>query len=114
MYEQNASCLVKHSELGAKNFNKIRPKIVKQVLKWPLQHVNFQKFSGGACPRTPLEPFLFSICIKITLPKKTTLGIYVKMWCPLPEKNSEYAADMKTFFKGLIYTFFGSNVFVFG
>ena len=53
MCEENASCLEKHAELGAKNLNKIRMKIVKQVLKWPLQYVNFQKFSWGACSRTP-------------------------------------------------------------
>ena len=60
MYEQNASYLVKHSDLGAKNLNKICLKFVQKVLKWPLQYVNFQKFSGGAYPRTPLEPFFYS------------------------------------------------------
>ena len=57
MYEQNASYLLQHSELGSKNFNKIWLKFVQKVLKWPLQYVNFQKFSGGACLRTPLQPF---------------------------------------------------------
>ena len=57
MHEQNASYWVKHSGLGAQNLNKICPKIVEKVLKWPLQYVNFQKFSGEACPRTSLDPF---------------------------------------------------------
>ena len=35
------------------------------------------------------------------------------MWYTLTEKNFEYAADMETVYKGLIYTFFGSNVVVF-
>ena len=57
MHEQNASYLVKHSDLGAKNFNKISLKIVQKILKWPLQFVNFQKISGRACPRTPRSYF---------------------------------------------------------
>ena len=57
MYEQNALYLVKHSDLGAKNLNKICVKIVQKILKWSLQCVNFQKISGGTRPRTPLEPF---------------------------------------------------------
>ena len=50
MYEQNTSCLVKHSELGAKNLNKIHLKIVKQVLKWPLQYEIFKNFPGEHAP----------------------------------------------------------------
>ena len=38
-----------------------------------MQHVNFQKFSGGACPRTPLEPFLFLNQLQIGSAKKNTL-----------------------------------------
>ena len=45
-------------KLGAKNMNKLCLKIVRKALKWPLQYANFQKFSGGACPRIPLESFL--------------------------------------------------------
>ena len=58
MYEQNASYLMKHSELGAKNSNKICLKIVQKVLKWPLRYVNFQKFSGEHMSPDPLEAFL--------------------------------------------------------
>ena len=81
MYEQNASYLVKHSDLGANNLNKICLRIVQKVLKWPLQYVNFQKFSGEAyapyifadvfftkIAMTPLEPFLLSIFFKRILP----------------------------------------------
>ena len=85
-----------------KKFKQNLPKIFQKVLKWPLQYVNFQKFSGGTCPRTPLELFVLSICFKIILSEKNTLeNNYVKIWCPLPEKILECAADMKTFFKGL-------------
>ena len=52
MSEQNALYLVKHSDLEAKNFNKICVKIVQKVLKWPLQYVIFSKFSWGARLRT--------------------------------------------------------------
>ena len=48
MDEQNASYLVRHSDLGAKNFIEIFLKIVLKVLKWPRQYVNFQ--------RVPLDP----------------------------------------------------------
>ena len=43
---------VKHSKLGAKSFKKVCPTTVQNGLKWPLQYVNFQKFSGEACPQT--------------------------------------------------------------
>ena len=102
MYELNASLLVKHSELGSKNLNKICLKIVQKVLKWPLHNVNFQNFSGGSCPRNPLSLFILNI-LQNNSQGKTTLEIYVEMWCPLPENVSGYAADMRTFFKGLIY-----------
>ena len=59
MYEQNALYLVKHSELGGKNLNKICLKIVQKVLKWPLQYVNFQKLSGGARPSDRPTAFFF-------------------------------------------------------
>ena len=39
-------------------YDKLFLKIVQKALKWPLQCANFQKFSGVACPRTPLESFL--------------------------------------------------------
>ena len=103
MYKQNGSCLVKHSELGSKNLNKICPKIVQKVLKWPLHYVNFQNFFRGACTRTPLESFSFSIYFKTIRREKLRLNIYVQIWCPLPKNVSGYAANMKTFFKGLIY-----------
>ena len=45
--ERYVSIPVKHSKLGAKNFDKVCPKAVQNALKWPLQYVNFQNFSGG-------------------------------------------------------------------
>ena len=39
------------------NFNKVCLKSVQNALKWPLQYMNFQKFSGGACPRTRWRRF---------------------------------------------------------
>ena len=41
------------------------------------------------------------------LPKKTTLDNMSKVGISFPKKNSEYAADMKTFFKGLFGLFLG-------
>ena len=39
-------------KIRGKNFNKVCPTTVQNAQKWPLQSVNSQKFSGGACPRT--------------------------------------------------------------
>ena len=50
--ERHASIPMKHSKLGAKDFNKVCPKTVQNALKWPLQYVSSEKFSGKACPRT--------------------------------------------------------------
>ena len=107
MYEQNVLYLVKHLDLGAKNLNKICLKIVQKVLKWPLQYVNFQEFSGRACPRTPLEPFLFSSCFKIIVAEKKLRTKKCQKLVHLPKKISECTADMKTFFKRPFTSFSG-------
>ena len=44
---------------------KLALQIVQKALKCPLQDVNFQKFSVGACPRTPLESILFPYLLQI-------------------------------------------------
>ena len=51
-------------------------------------------------PPDPLGPFFFNM-LQNNSARKTTLEIYVEFGYPLPEKISEYAADMKTFSKGL-------------
>ena len=101
MYEQNASDLVKYSDLDAKNLNKICLKIVQKVLKWPIQYENFPEAHAPRPPRT----FFILNCFKIILPKKPTLENVLKFGT-LPEKISEYAVDMKTFCKGLFTSFF--------
>ena len=73
MCEQNASYLAKHPELGSKNLNTIFLKIIQNALKYPLQHVNFQKFPGGACPRTPLELSWFLNQLQISSAEKNAL-----------------------------------------
>ena len=45
-------------KVGGQKYDKLSLNIVQKALKWPLQTANFQKFSGGACPRTSLESFL--------------------------------------------------------
>ena len=45
-------------KVKGQKYDKISLKIVQKALEWPLQYANFQKFFGGACPRTPLESFL--------------------------------------------------------
>ena len=70
MNKQNASYLVKDSDLRAKNLNKICLKFVQKVLKWTLQYVNFP---GEHAPGPPRAFFLFSICFTIIMPEKNTL-----------------------------------------
>ena len=77
--------------------NKLCLKIAQKALKWPLQYANFQKISGGACPRSPLESLLFLKLLKInSAGKKNTLEKVTKIGV-LPEKDSEYAPDTKHF-----------------
>ena len=53
----HVSIPVKHSKLGAKNFNKVCPKTVQSALKWPLQYVKFSKIFRKSMSPDLLEPF---------------------------------------------------------
>ena len=64
-------------------------------------------------PQDPPTVFFILYMLQNNFQVKTALEIYVEIWCPLPEKVSEYAAGVKTFLKGLIYAFSGFNVLVF-
>ena len=73
-------------------------KIIQKALKQPLQHVNFQNFSGEKCPRTLLELFLFLNQLRICFAEKKK-KIHLKK-CrnyappPPPFKISRYATAM--------------------
>ena len=54
-------------------YDKLFLKIVQKALKWSLQYANFQKFSGGACPRTFLKSFLALKLLKNNSAVKNTL-----------------------------------------
>ena len=71
--EGRISIPVMHSKFGAKNCNKVCPKSVQNALKWLLQYLNFQKFSGAPYAPGPPKVVFFSICFKFTLSKKHTL-----------------------------------------
>ena len=90
---RHVSIPVKHSKLGAKNFNKVCPKTVQNALEGPLLEGPFQKFAGVACPWILF--FCFSICFKLILPKKTTFEKMSKFGAPF--KTSDNASDMKHF-----------------
>ena len=92
--------------------NKLCLKIVQTALTWPLQYANFQNFSGGAFPRTPLESFCYLSCLELTLPGKTALEKSDEIWCPLPEKKSQCAPDMKHFQRAYLRPFPRLNVFL--
>ena len=65
---------------------KFASQIVRNALKCPLQYVNFQKFSGGACPWTTYNHFRFPICFKFNFATKNTF----KKCQNLVLKGSEY------------------------
>ena len=70
MCEQNAY-LAKHSELRVKKFSQISLENYSKCREQPLQHANFQSFSGGACLRTPPRAFLISQSASNLLRRKT-------------------------------------------
>ena len=78
-----------------------------------LQYANFQIFSGGACPRTILELYLVLKLLKIKSAEINCACKSDKNWCPLLQKISEYAPDMKHFQKVYLRPFRGLNVFAF-
>ena len=66
-------------------------KIIQKAPKQLFEHVNFQKFSGGASPRTPLELFLFLNQLQISSVVKKTLKKVWKLRSPSPFTISRYA-----------------------
>ena len=58
----------------------------------------FKNFPGE---HTPLESFLLFKLLKIKSVEKKLRLKSDENWCLLPEKNSEYAPDIKTFSKNL-------------
>ena len=71
-------------------------------------------FRGSMPPAPPRVFFILNMLQNNSAGKKLRLKICHKCGISSLKENFEYAADMKTFFKRLIYTFFGSNVFVYG
>ena len=55
---------------------KLRQNMPKNCLKSTKMATTGCKFSGGVCPWTPLEPFLFSSCFKVILPENVMLEKY--------------------------------------
>ena len=70
------------------------------------------KFSGGVCPQTPRAFFILNMLQNNSSKKKMRFEIYFKIWCPFTKKISEYAAYMKTFFKGLFTSFLGLTLYL--
>ena len=60
-------------KVKGQKYDKLSLKIVQKALKCPLHYANFQKFSRGACPRTPLESFLALKMLKNNFSGKNTL-----------------------------------------
>ena len=65
----------------------------------------FSKIFRGNMPPDPPTAFFILNVLQNNSARKNTLAKYVKIWCALPEKISEYAADIKTFLKGCIRLF---------
>ena len=60
-------------KVRGQKYDKLSLKIGQKALKWSLQYAKFQKISGGACPRTPLESFLALKLLKSNSAGKNTL-----------------------------------------
>ena len=73
--------------IRVKNFKRNLPENYSKSTKLAIcvQHVNFQKFLGRACPRTPLELSWFNQLQICSAEKK----VLEKIWklCPSPFKN---------------------------
>ena len=90
MCEQNASYLAKHSKLGS-NIQKNLPENYTKSTKIAITAWKFLKFFGRACPRTPLEPFLFLNQLQITYAEKIRLKSNMEIIAPPPFKISRCA-----------------------
>ena len=73
----------------------------------------FSKICRGSMPPDPLKSFLLIQLLKITVPGKNCARKSDEIWYPLPEKNFEYAPDMKHFERTYLRPYPGLNVFVF-
>ena len=109
MCEQNALHMAKHSENGSKNLSKICVKIIQNALKQSLRYVNFQKFFGEACPRTPISLLVSQSASNLFCRKKKTLEKNVEIMPSPSPKISRYATgyihckDIKISYRYIIY-----------
>ena len=72
----------------------------------------FKTFSREHAPGPPKSRFCYLSCLKY-LRRKNCAWKSDEICCPLPEKISEYAPDMKQFKRTYLRPFTGLNVFVF-
>ena len=106
-------CIVGEAlKVRGQKYDKLSLKIVQNALKWSLQYANFRKFSGVACPRTPLQSFLALKLLKINSAEKIRLKKVTKVDAS-SLKFSEYAPDTKHFQKAYLRPFPSLNVFAF-
>ena len=73
----------------------------------------FSKIFRGSMSPDPLESCLVLKLLKINSAEKNYASKSDENWCSLPEKNSEYAPDMKHFQKTYLRQFPCLNVFAF-
>ena len=98
MCEQNASYLVKHSDLGAKNLNKI--KNCSKSAKMATTLYTFSKMFRASVPPDPPRSFFIPNMLQNNSAEKSTLKNKANWGAPSLKKVLEYVADMKTFSKG--------------
>ena len=81
-------------KLRSQKYEQTLPVNCLKSTKMAITVCKFSKFSGEACPRTPLESFLLLSCLKLTLPalpEKNKLKKVAKFGAPfLKKKNAEY------------------------
>ena len=87
-------------------FNQNAPENCLRSTKIATTVCKISKIPGKHAPGPPIGLFIFNM-LQNNSARRITLEIYVEFGYPLPEKISDYAADIKTFSKGLFTHFLG-------
>ena len=92
--------------IKGKQFKQNLHKNCSKSTKIAITACKFSKTFRVSMTSDPPKTFFIFKCLNMILPEKNTLENISKFGAPSLKKNSEYAADMKTFFKGLIFKLF--------
>ena len=102
MYEQNASIFGEALRIRVTKCKQNLPENYSKSTKIVITASKFSKIFGVACPRSPLEPFLFLNQLQISSVKKIRSKKMWKLWSPSPFKISCYATGVTAIFDSQI------------